>query len=111
MNLTCNEFSLLLTQIFGLILTLKGLPNDKELKELSGTYWDLNPHMLKHLISDSYDKLLGVFVITLPTLTAVAHFNNSYINFSILAVGGIACLPFIKNYYVNKKSKQIREQE
>lgn len=103
------DFSLLASQIFGLILTMKGLPNDNELRELAGTYFDLNPHFLKHLISEKYDKILGIFVITIPTLTAVSNFKNVYINLIIISIGAICSLPSVKNPIVNKKTKKICE--
>ena len=103
------DFSLLASQIFGLILTMKGLPSDKEIKELSGTYWDFSPPMIRHLLSEKYDKILGIFVITIPTLTAVSNFNNVYINLIIISIGAICSLPSVKNPIVNKKTKKICE--
>ena len=97
------------TQVVGLIILLLGLDNDGEIAARSGTYFDYNQHMLKHLIISNYDQKIGLFVITLPTIlqtTSNVPFWSSYL---CLIIGLVLRFSPIRNWRVEQRTLRIKK--
>jgi hypothetical protein len=99
--------ALTVTQIMGLAILLAGLDNDEDIAARSGTYFDYNPHMLKHLVSNNYDQKIGLFVVTLPTILQATNEVPFWSSYLCLLIGLILRFTPLRVYRISKRTEKI----
>ena len=61
-------FSLIFTTASAIVFALPLIRSDKEIENISGTYFDANPHMKRALILDRRTAFLGLLLLSLGVL-------------------------------------------
>lgn len=98
--------SLSAVQITGLLILVASLDNGKEILARSGTYFDYNPFMIKHLVAHNNDQLLGVFTITLPTILQASK-TPFWISYFILIIALILRFSPIRKIRIENRTNKI----
>lgn len=99
--------ALTVAQIAGLIILLAGLDSDEEIAARSGTYFNFNPHMLQHLISNNYDQKIGLFIVTLPTILQATNNVPFWSSYLCLIIGLILRFSQIRTCFISKRTQKI----
>jgi hypothetical protein len=100
--------SLAIVQVVGLFILLIGQDSDEEIAMRSATYWDFNEPLMKHMLDNSYDQKIGIFIVTLPTLLNTINKMPFWISYGCLLLGLIFRLPPIRIYLNQIRAKKIK---